>query len=191
MKRILPLCIIVLVCAAAILLAANVLVGVRSDAKQTEPQTDTNVNATPAQAGAPADSISEETELFASLSSAAVEQAYKTADGYKELYLKLFSGSGLNLTQDEIAPLAARLGELGCCASALNCSIDMTNPALLNDFFAPLTRAATRILQYTSCALTLASFATRCTSAAANIISRGRGSRGSMAAPHFRARRPR
>ena len=82
MKRILPLCIIVLVCAAAILLAANVLVGVRSDAKQTEPQADTNVNATPAQAGAPADSISEETELFASLSSAAVEQAYKTADGY-------------------------------------------------------------------------------------------------------------
>ena len=136
MKRILPLCIIVLVCAAAILLAANVLVGVRSDAKQTEPQADTNVNATPAQAGAPADSISEETELFASLSSAAVEQAYKTADGYKELYLKLFSGSGLNLTQDEIAPLAARLGELGCCALALNCSIDMTNPALLNDFFA-------------------------------------------------------
>ena len=61
MKRILPLCIIVLVCAAAILLAANVLVGVRSDAKQTEPQADTNVNATPAQAGAPADSISEET----------------------------------------------------------------------------------------------------------------------------------
>ena len=45
MKRILPLCIIVLVCAAAILLAANVLVGVRSDAKQTEPQADTNVNA--------------------------------------------------------------------------------------------------------------------------------------------------
>ena len=118
MKRILPLCIIVLVCAAAILLAANVLVGVRSDAKQTEPQADTNVNATPGQAGAPADSISEETELFASLSSAAVEQAYKTADGYKELYLKLFSGSGLNLTQDEIAPLAARLGELGCCALA-------------------------------------------------------------------------
>ena len=66
----------------------------------------------PAQAGAPADSISEETELFASLSSALVEQAYKTADGYKELYLKLFSGAGLNLTQDEIAPLAARLGEL-------------------------------------------------------------------------------
>ena len=75
MKRILPLCIIVLVCAAAILLAVNVLVGVRSDAKQTEPQADTNVNAAPAQAGAPADSISEETELFASLSSAAVEQA--------------------------------------------------------------------------------------------------------------------
>ena len=113
MKRILPLCIIVLVCAAAILLAANVLVGVSSDAKQPEPQAAAKVNVAPA-----------------------VEQAYKTADGYKELYLKLFSGSGLNLTQDEIAPLAARLGELGCCASALNCSIDMTNPALLNDFFA-------------------------------------------------------
>lgn len=136
MKRIVLLCIIVLMCAAAVLLAVNVLGGVSSDAKQTEPQADTNVNAAPAQAGAPADSISEETELFASLSSAAVEQAYKTADGYKELYLKLFSGSGLNLTQDEIAPLAARLGELGCCALALNCSIDMTNPALLNDFFA-------------------------------------------------------
>lgn len=131
MKRILPLCIIVLVCAAAILLAANVLVGVRSDAKQA----DTNVNATPAQAGAPADSISEETELFASLSSAAAEQAYEVADAYKDLYIELFSGGGLNLTQDKLAPLAARLGERGCCASALNCSIAMTNSALLNDFF--------------------------------------------------------
>ena len=187
MKRILPLCIIVLVCAAAILLAANVLVGVRSDAKQTEPQADTNVNAAPAQAGAPADSISEETELFASLSSAAVEQAYNTADGYKELYLKLFSGSGLNLTQDEIAPLAARLGELGCCALALNCSIDMTNPALLNDFFAAVDEGRDAdIAIYELCP-----DATRCTSAAANILSRGRGSRGSMVAPHFRARRPR
>lgn len=135
MKRIVLLCIIVLVCAAAILLAVNVLGGVSSEAKQHEPQADAKVNAAPAQTDAPADSTSEENELFASLSSAAVEQAYKTADGYKELYLDLFSGGGLNLTQDEIAPLVARLDELGCCASALNCSIDMTNPALLNDFF--------------------------------------------------------
>lgn len=135
MKRILPLCIIVLVCAAAILLAANVLVGVRSDAKQPEPQADTNVNATPAQAGATADSTSKENELFASLSSAAAEQAYEVADAYKDLYIELFSGGGLNLTQDKLAPLAARLGELGYCASALNCSIAMTNSALLNDFF--------------------------------------------------------
>ena len=136
MKRILPLCIIVLVCAAAILLAVNVLGGVSSDTKQPEPQAAAKVNVAPAQTDTPSDSISAENELFASLSSAAVEQAYKTADGYKELYLKLFSGSGLNLTQDEIAPLAARLGELGYCASALNCSIDLTNPALLDDFFA-------------------------------------------------------
>lgn len=136
MKRIFPLCIIVLVCAAAILLAVNVLGGVGSVAKQPEPQADAKVNAVPTQADAPANSTSEENELFTSLSSAAAEQAYKTADGYKELYLDLFSGNGLNLTQDEIAPLAARLGELGCCASVLNCSIDMTNPALLNDFFA-------------------------------------------------------
>lgn len=136
MKRIVLLCIIVLVCAAAVLLAVNVLGGVRSDAKQPEPQAAAKVNAVPAQTDMPADDISEENELFASLSSAAAEQAYRVADAYMDLYLELFSGGGLNLTQDKLAPLAARLGELGYCASALNCSIAMTNPALLDDFFA-------------------------------------------------------
>lgn len=141
MKRIVMLCIIVLVCAAAVLLAVNVLGGVRSDAKQPEPQAAAKVNAAPAQTDMPADDISEENELFASLSSAAAEQVYEAADAYKDLYLELFSGGGLNLTQDKLAPLAARLGELGYCASALNCSIDMTNPALLDDFFAAVDEA--------------------------------------------------
>lgn len=136
MKRIVLLCIIVLMCAAAVLLAVNVLGGVSSDAKQPEPQAAAKVNVAPAQTDTPSDSISAENELFASLSTAAAEQAYKAADAYKALYLELFSGGGLNLTQDKLAPLAARLGELGYCASALNCSIDMTNPALLDDFFA-------------------------------------------------------
>ena len=136
MKRIVLLCIIVLVCAAAVLLAVNVLGGVSPDTKQPEPQAAAKVSAVPAQTDTPADSISEENELFASLSSAAAEQAYEAADAYRDLYLELFSGGGLNLTQDKLAPLAARLGELGYCASALNCSIDITNPALLDDFFA-------------------------------------------------------
>lgn len=135
MKRILPLCIIVLVCAAAILLAVNVFGAVGSAAEQPESQAAVSSNAIPALAGVPSDAIPEENEFFASLSYAAEEQAYKAADGYKELYLELFSGSGLNLTQDKLAPLVSRLGELGYCASALNCSLDMTNPALLNDFF--------------------------------------------------------
>ena len=140
MKRIVLLCIIVLMCAAAVLLAVNVLGGVSSDAKQPEPQAAAKVNVAPAQTDTPSDSISAENELFTSLSSAAAEQAYEAADAYKDLYLELFSGGGLNLTQDKLAPLAARLGELGYCAAALNCSIDMTNPALLNDFFAAVDK---------------------------------------------------
>ena len=135
MKRFFTLCIIIFVCAAAIVLAVNVFGAVGSAAEQPEPQAAVSSNAIPALDGVPSDAIPEENEFFTSLSYAAEEQAYKAADGYKELYLELFSGSGLNLTQDKLAPLVSRFGELGYCASALNCSLDMTNPALLSDFF--------------------------------------------------------